>query len=263
MLVVSADDLGYSAGVDRAILQAHRDGIVRSTSLLVTFPRAAEAAELARAETGLEVGLHFDLVEGAPVSDPAAVATLVGGEGRFLGLRDLVERLVTGRVRPSEVATELRAQVERARSLGTPALAWDSHRHVHLFPLVARVVAAVAREQGARWVRRAAPPAWPVAWKAGLLGVATAGSAPFLRGIPGSDWYVDLTSRHPAPQPAEVALLAARAGLGELSAHPGTADGAQPQDPLAARRPLDLALLTDPLLRTAFGEDAVRWRVPS
>jgi hypothetical protein len=33
-------------------------------------------------------------------------------------------------------------------------------------------------------------------------------------------------------------------------------------DPLAHRRPIDLALLTDPLLRRAFGTEAVRWRVP-
>ncbi|MBI2773368.1 MAG: ChbG/HpnK family deacetylase, partial [Chloroflexi bacterium] len=56
MLVVTADDLGYSEPVDRGIMRAHRDGIVRSTSLLVTFPRSAEAAELARAEPALEIG---------------------------------------------------------------------------------------------------------------------------------------------------------------------------------------------------------------
>jgi predicted glycoside hydrolase/deacetylase ChbG (UPF0249 family) len=262
MLIVNADDLGYSRGVDEAVVRAHRDGVVRSTSLLVTFPRSAEAAEMARAERGLEIGLHLDLVEGTPVSDPFAVGTLVGDDGRFVGLRELVTRLATGRVRASEVALELRAQVSRARSLGTPALAWDSHRHVHLLPLLARVVASVAKEQGARWVRRAAPPGWPVAWKAGLLGVATAGSELFLRDIPGSDWYVDLSSRMPPPDASQVALLAALPGLGELSAHPGVAHGNGAADPLAHRRPIDLALLTDPLLRRAFGTEAVRWRVP-
>jgi predicted glycoside hydrolase/deacetylase ChbG (UPF0249 family) len=262
MLVVTADDLGFSDAVDRAILQAHREGIARSTSLLVTFPRAAEAAELARAEHDLEVGLHLDLVEGTPVADPTAVASLIGANGRFVGLTDLGLRLATGRVRASELALEVRAQVARARELGTPALAWDSHRHVHLFPLVARVVATVAKEQGARWVRRATPPGWPLAWKAGLLGAATAGSRLFLRDIPGSDWYVDLTSRRPPPTASDVALLAALPGLGELSAHPGAAGG-DGADPLAARRRLDLALLIDPLLRTALGGDAVRWRVPA
>ena len=263
MLVVNADDLGYSAAVDHAIVQAYREGIVRSTSLLVTFPRSAESAELAGAEPGLEIGLHLDLVEGAPVNDPGTVATLVGDDGRFVGLTDLGARLATGRVRASEVASEIRAQVDRARSLGTPALAWDSHRHVHLFPLLARVVADEAREQGARWVRRATPPGWPVAWKAGLLGVATAGSQLFLRGLPGSDWYVDLTSRQPPPDATAVALLAALPGLGELSAHPGLADEGATSDTLARRRPIDLALLTDPILRTTLGDGAVRWRVPA
>ena len=263
MLVVNADDLGYSAAVDRAILTSHRDGIVRSTSLLVTFPGSAGAAEIARAEHGLEVGLHIDLVEGTPVADPASVSTLVGEDGRFVGLSDLGGRLAMGRVRASEVALELRAQVARARGYGTPALAWDSHRHVHLFPLLARVVAAVAREQDARWVRRATPPGWPAAWKAGLLGVATAGSRLFLRDLPGSDWYIDLTSRQPPLDPSEVALLAALPGLGELSAHPGDPGGDAAGDPLATRRPLDLALLTDPTLRAALGAGAVRWRVPA
>ena len=260
MLVVTADDLGYSAGVDAAILRAHRDGIVRSTSLLVTFPRSEEAAALGREEHGLEVGLHLDLVEGAPVSDPSRVRSLVDANGRFRRLPELVRRLVTGRVRAAEIATEIRAQVAFARELGTPALAWDSHRHTHLMPLVARVVGALAKELGARWVRRARPPRATAAWKAGLLGIATGGSAFFLRGVGGNDWYVDLTSQRPAPDAAWVGLLATLPGVGEVGAHPGPAD---PLDPLGALRPRDLALLTDPLLRIALGEETVRWRVPA
>ena len=67
-LVVTADDLGLSAGVNRGILEAHRGGVVRSTSLLVTFPASQEGAALALAERDLEVGIHFDLVGGRPVS---------------------------------------------------------------------------------------------------------------------------------------------------------------------------------------------------
>ena len=47
-VVVTADDLGLSAGVTRGILEAHRRGIVRSTSLIVTFPAAQESAALAK-----------------------------------------------------------------------------------------------------------------------------------------------------------------------------------------------------------------------
>lgn len=261
-LVVTADDLGLSPGVTRGILEAHRDGVVGSTSLLVTFPNAEQAAALALAETGLEVGLHIDLVGGHPISDPALVPTLVDEEGRFRPLGELLRRLATGRVRATELATEIRAQVARARALGTPALAWDSHRHVHLFPLVARVVAALARDEGARWIRRGAPPRPTRSWKATLLGISSAGSDIFLRGIKGSDWYVDLTSRRPRPDAAWVGLLAAYGGLGEVSCHPGYADDAlRATDALVEAREADLALLTDPLLRIAFGDDTVRWRV--
>ncbi|HEX9436271.1 MAG TPA: ChbG/HpnK family deacetylase [Candidatus Limnocylindria bacterium] len=259
MLVVTADDLGYSAGVDQAILTAHREGIVRSTSLLVTFPGSGTAAELARAERGLEVGLHIDLVEGRPISDPARVRTLVDDDGRFLGLTGLFTGLAAGRVRAAEVATEIRAQVARARELGTPALAWDSHQHTHLFPLVARVVGALGRELGARWIRRASPPRMTRSWKPALLGLATGGSAPFLRGVPGNDWFVDLTSRRPAPDAAWVGLLVTIPGLGEIGAHPGPATA----EAIGPRRPRDLSLLTDPVLRAAFGDGTVRWRVPA
>ncbi|HKY50647.1 MAG TPA: ChbG/HpnK family deacetylase, partial [Candidatus Limnocylindria bacterium] len=80
-VVVTADDLGLSPAVTRGILEAHRRGVVRSTSLLVTYPGAEEAAALARAEPELEIGLHIDLVGGRPVSDPAAVPSLCDEDG--------------------------------------------------------------------------------------------------------------------------------------------------------------------------------------
>lgn len=259
-LVVTADDLGLSHGVNRGVLAAHQGGIVRSASLLVTFPASEEGAALAREAPALEIGLHIDLVEGWPVSDPARVPSLVDAEGRFLGLAELFRRLATGRVRAGDVAAEVRAQVARARALGTPALAWDSHRHVHLFPLVARVVGAVAHEAGARWVRRAVPPSATRSWKPALLAAASGASWLFLRRLPGNDWYVDLTSRRPRPDATWVGLLAAYDGRGEIGAHPAL--GVDTDDAIAADRPRDLALLTDPLLRIALGDEAVGWRVP-
>ena len=129
-LVVTADDLGLSPGVNRGILEAHRAGVVRSTSLLVTFPASEEGAALALAERDLEVGMHFDLVGGRPVSDPAAVRSLTDADGRFYTLAELTKRLFTARVRASEVATELRAQVERARSWGVPLLPQSGFKRI-------------------------------------------------------------------------------------------------------------------------------------
>lgn len=263
-LVVTADDLGLSPGVTKGILESHRRGIVRSTSLLVTADSSAEAAAQARMEPDLEVGLHIDLVGGWPVSDPAAVRSLIDDEdGRFVGLAELTKRLFSGRVRAGEVAAEVRAQAALARSWGILPLAWDSHRHVHLMPPVARVVGRIARDEGVRWVRRAWSPRTWTGPKQTALRAATFASALAFRGIPGNSWYIDITSERPRLDAAGVALLATYGGMGEIGAHPGYIDDdLRAADSLVADRAKDLEVLTDPLLQTALGSETVRWRVP-
>jgi len=263
-LVITADDLGMSPGVTRGILDACRDGVVRSASLLVTFPDGPEAAALAREERRLEVGLHLDLVGGHPVSDPARVRSLVDAHGRFHRLGPFTARLIAGRIRAGEVALELRAQADRAAALGVPAAAWDSHRHVHLLPPLLRIVAPLARERGVRWLRRATPPRAGAALKAQLLGLATAIGAPFAWGIPGNDWFIDLSTLRDRPEAAGVALFATYGGVGEIAAHPAHPDPALEAtgDGLVLRRHDDLVVLTDPRLRAALGDDTVRPRVP-
>ncbi|MDO8562955.1 MAG: hypothetical protein Q7S25_03825, partial [Candidatus Limnocylindria bacterium] len=89
--------------------------------------------------------------------------------------------------------------------------------------------------------------------KPAALAVATALAAPFLRGVPGNDWYVDLSSWRPALDAGAVALLAARPGVGEIGAHPGYLDDElAARDPLVACRLDELRVLTDPLLTSAI-----------
>lgn len=259
---MTADDLGLSAGVTRGILDAHRRGVVRSTSLLVTFPAGQESAALALAEPDLEIGLHLDLVGGRPVSDPTAVPSLCDEDGCFYPLPVFTRRLFTGRIRPTELAAELRAQAARARAWGVPALAWDSHRHVHLMPPVALVVGRIARDLGVRWVRRARAPRLRPQLRSASLHAASLVSDLAFRGIRGPTWFVDLTSHRPRLDAAGVALLAAYGGLGEVSAHPGYVDDdLRLRDTLVEERAGDLALLTDPLVRAALGHGGVSWRV--
>lgn len=70
-LIVTADDFGLSPGVNRGIVEAHRRGVLTSTSLMVLRPGCAEAVALARECPDLSVGLHLDLDSAA--GDTAAV----------------------------------------------------------------------------------------------------------------------------------------------------------------------------------------------
>ena len=47
-LIVNADDLGFSPGVNRAIFQAHDEGIVTSASLRPLMPPASLISLIAR-----------------------------------------------------------------------------------------------------------------------------------------------------------------------------------------------------------------------
>lgn len=93
-VIVNADDLGLSPGVNRGILDAHRTGVVTSTSLLVDRPASRAAAGAVRQITGLSVGVHIDMadVDGRPLadlSDPAACRAEVTRQvNRFTALLD-------------------------------------------------------------------------------------------------------------------------------------------------------------------------------
>ncbi len=62
-LIVNADDFGLTDGINRGIIEAHENGIVTSASLMVRYPAARQAAELATANPKLSIGLHFDVAE--------------------------------------------------------------------------------------------------------------------------------------------------------------------------------------------------------
>ena len=60
-MIVNADDLGLSGGVNAGVFEAHERGIVTSASLMALRPGAGAAAEEARRHPGLAIGLHLDL----------------------------------------------------------------------------------------------------------------------------------------------------------------------------------------------------------
>ena len=55
-LILNADDFGLTAGVNRAILELHRAGVLTSASLMARAAATDEAMELARAKPSLGVG---------------------------------------------------------------------------------------------------------------------------------------------------------------------------------------------------------------
>jgi len=59
-LIVNADDFGYSNGINKGIIEAHTNGIVTSTSVMVDEIASSEASKLIKFNN-LSIGLHFVL----------------------------------------------------------------------------------------------------------------------------------------------------------------------------------------------------------
>lgn len=61
-LIINADDFGLAPGVNRGIIDAAKDGIVTSTSVMVTAPYVTQAVDLlAQANVSMGMGLHIVL----------------------------------------------------------------------------------------------------------------------------------------------------------------------------------------------------------
>lgn len=160
-LVVTADDFGLSPGICRGIIEAHRHGIVTATSALVLAPGFADGALLLAEVPGLDVGVHLALIgEDGPAAPARDIPTLVDRRGRLAaGWRQLLPRLVAGRIAAADVRTELTAQLARARAAGIDPTHLDTHQHLHLWPSIGRVLVEVATSEGIGVVR--APRARP------------------------------------------------------------------------------------------------------
>jgi chitin disaccharide deacetylase len=84
-LIVNADDLGYTDGVTRGILEAHVRGVVTSASLMVDAPAAQQAVRLARGAPRLAVGLHAVLDDVAPADCESELARQLARFERLTG----------------------------------------------------------------------------------------------------------------------------------------------------------------------------------
>jgi predicted glycoside hydrolase/deacetylase ChbG (UPF0249 family) len=128
-LIVNADDFGQSAGVNRGVIQAHEQGILTSTSMMVRWPAAAEAAEYARHHPQLGIGLHLDFGEWAY------------REGAWVRRYQVVDES-DARALSEETAHQLKTFGDL---VGHPPTHLDSHQHAHRKEPARSIVVEVAK----------------------------------------------------------------------------------------------------------------------
>ncbi|MBI3186137.1 MAG: ChbG/HpnK family deacetylase [Myxococcales bacterium] len=199
LLIINADDFGYERQISRGVLEAVREGIVTSATLIANAPDSEEAARLAK---GFPVGLHLNLARFGPVWSGFPRGLLDSGE--------LVETRA-GELPPEVVEAEAKAQLDRLESLlGRPATHLDVHRHLHRHPGVLEGVGGLARRRNLP-VRSIDP-----AMRARLMQLGVATNDHFL-GEAGPEPYWTLVRLR------ECLEALPQEGVTELMCHPGYA----------------------------------------
>lgn len=140
-LTINADDLGVCAARDRGILRLFARGRIDAATLLVNGESSRPAADAAGA-AGLPLGLHLNLTEGRAVA--SGHSSLTDAQGELRGKFGLRAALMAGTIADSDLAREIRAQLDAFIALtgGLPTHV-DGHHHIHVVPQVAAVLGRI------------------------------------------------------------------------------------------------------------------------
>jgi chitin disaccharide deacetylase len=273
-LIVNADDHGRTREVSRGIRQAHREGIVTSTTVMMNMTEVRRDLQLALKETPrLGLGVHLTLTAGKPLASPKDVPSLVDAEGSFWNLADFTNRL--DEIDMEDVRREWKAQADRfVEWSGKTPTHFDSHHHTSYFtPGLFRLMLEMAREyRGA--IRYGIPPEGALDLqgippdRVETYGIPPEGALD-LQGIPPErvetiqavaatlieeyqivhpDTFLGLFYEQGASREALLALLRTLPeGVSELMCHPGYADeNLLAESTYNRQREGELAILTDP-----------------
>lgn len=108
-----------------------------------------EAAEIAKRNPGLQVGLHLTLVQGRPVLPPEQVPDLVGPDGRFPDNPVLVGmKLFFDPTLRLQLRKEIEAQIVKIKETGLPLSHIDGHLNIQMHPTVFSLLAELMPQHG-------------------------------------------------------------------------------------------------------------------
>jgi len=164
-LIVNADDFGFTAGVNRAIVEAHTRGVVTSSTLMANGGAFADAVELSKSVPRLSIGCHVVLIDGQPVVASEQIASLTkptrAQEFRD-GLKSFAARAIAGRLTAEEISAEATAQIRKIQATGITVSHFDTHKHTHIFPAILRPLLQAAAACGVRALRNPFGPRLPL-----------------------------------------------------------------------------------------------------
>lgn len=153
MLIINADDFGYSESVNQAIATAFAQGLISSTTIMANAPAFEHACKLAKRQGFADkVGIHLNLTEGAPLSDDIKRSRIFcDDKGLFSFQRFRHYWLPSNEL--TLLSREISLQIMRCRTHGLQLTHADSHHHVHTELFISLTVAKTLKKFGIPYLR--------------------------------------------------------------------------------------------------------------
>ena len=166
-LIVNADDFGMTRGINRAIVEGCRDGIITSTTLMATALAFDNAIGCVHdLSPPASIGCHVILLDGVPALPPDQIPSLLSGSSDSspefrTALGGFAQAAFLGKLNPAEVEAEATAQIRRLLKAGVGVSHMDCHKHAHMFPRVVTPILRAANKCGVKAVRNPFGPIFP------------------------------------------------------------------------------------------------------
>jgi hopanoid biosynthesis associated protein HpnK len=123
---------------------------------MVNEPGCAEAVKLAKENPKLGVGLHLTLLFGRSALSPEKIPGLVNSRGEFIGNSVQVGmKYFFKRSLREQLRAEIHAQFEKFRAAGLPLDHVNGHLHLHLHPVIFKILMEDSEALGIRHLRLA------------------------------------------------------------------------------------------------------------
>jgi predicted glycoside hydrolase/deacetylase ChbG (UPF0249 family) len=131
LLIINADDFGMCNSVNEAIMHTLREGLVRSTTLMVPCPWALHALHFLADHPEIPFGIHLtvisdpDFYRWGPVTSREKVPSLVDRAGYFYTFEDMP--ILFDKLKLDQLEVEFRAQIEVVLAAGLKPTHLDWH----------------------------------------------------------------------------------------------------------------------------------------
>ncbi|OJF91893.1 carbohydrate deacetylase [Alkalibacterium sp. 20] len=140
VLIINADDYGYSRAVNLGIIDSFKSGVLTSATLMANMPGFEHAVELAKLNPKFGIGVHLTLTCGKPLSENTSSLTENGSFKKIAFYESDFS------IEKDELLKEWDLQIQRVIESGITPTHLDTHHHVNMVSPMKEVFIELARK---------------------------------------------------------------------------------------------------------------------